>query len=62
MNVEDLLDAAEVADLIGLSSRKSIPVYRKRYPDFPEPVLVRERCIFWHRPDVIAWLRGRDSD
>ncbi|HQZ35359.1 MAG TPA: hypothetical protein PK020_13115 [Ilumatobacteraceae bacterium] len=61
MEVDDLLDAAQVADLIGLSSRKSISTYRRRYPDFPEPVLVRERCIFWHRPDVMAWLRARHS-
>ena len=59
VEVSELLDAQQVADLIGLSSRKSISIYRKRYPDFPEPVLVRERCIFWHRRDVIDWLRTR---
>ncbi|HRB04232.1 MAG TPA: hypothetical protein PLP26_12750 [Ilumatobacteraceae bacterium] len=61
VEIDDLIDAAEVAELLGLSTRNSVPIYRKRYPDFPEPVLVRERCIFWHRPDVIAWLRTRSA-
>ena len=59
VELDDLIDAAQVADLLGLSTRNSVPIYRKRYPAFPEPVLVRERCIFWHRPDVMAWLKSR---
>jgi len=62
MNPDDLIDAAQVAELLGLSSRKAVPVYRRRYADFPEPVLVRERCIFWHRPDIEQWARARDRE
>lgn len=61
VDLNDLLDATEVAELLGLSSRGAVSVYRKRYPDFPAPVLERAsgRCQFWHRPDVDAWLVSR---
>jgi hypothetical protein len=43
LNPNDLLDAGEVADLLGLSSSKSISVYRSRYDDFPQPLSERLR-------------------
>lgn len=53
----DLLDAEQVAELLGLSSRRAVSTYRARYADFPAPVVERERCMFWARADVLAWAK-----
>lgn len=62
--VEDLLDAAAVASLLGLKHRNSVATYLHRYSDFPRPVYDTGsgRCRLWSRPDVEAWLRTRTSD
>jgi len=58
-DLDDLLDADQVASLLGLSSRGVVSVYSARYPDFPEPVVRRAsgRCQLWLRADVEAWGR-----
>ena len=63
VDVDDLLDASQVAELLGLSSPNAVSVYHRRYEDFPSPVLVPPsgRCQFWHRPDVEAWSRRRSE-
>lgn len=55
----DLLDATEVAEVLGLSSRTAVSVYRQRYPDFPAPVIEKSRCHLWRRTDVELWRRER---
>jgi hypothetical protein len=64
----DLLDSAQVADLLGLSGPTGVSAYRsakkpgggRRYPDFPEPVLpatpTKGQCFYWWRADVDAFL------
>jgi len=61
VNLNDLLDAEQVADLLGLSSRGAVSVYRRRYESFPAPVLERNsgRCQLWLRGDVVGWARAR---
>lgn len=56
---ENLIDATEVAELLGLSHRNSVSVYRRRYDDFPEPVVEKSRCVLWLRADVERWGAGR---
>ncbi len=41
----DLLDSAEVADLLGLASRKVVMIYAKRYDDFPKPASTRRDAL-----------------
>lgn len=56
----DLIDAGDVAELLGLSSRTAISVYRSRYPDFPAPRVERGRhVLLWLRQDVEAWCAAR---
>lgn len=57
----DLIDAHGVAELLGLSRRSSVSTYRKRYEDFPEPVIDMGagRCLLWLRADVEAWAASR---
>jgi glutathione-regulated potassium-efflux system ancillary protein KefG len=55
---DDLIDSAEVAELLGLAHREAISTYRGRYDDFPEPVVTKARCLLWHRPAVERWKRA----
>ena len=57
LELEDLIDAAEVAALLGVSGPNVIAVYRRRHDDFPEPVLIKSsgKCMLWLRQDVVAW-------
>jgi predicted DNA-binding transcriptional regulator AlpA len=58
---EDLLDVGEVAELLGLSRKQGVHTYRDRYPDFPEPVVVKAsgKCVLWLRQDIERWDAGR---
>ena len=58
---DDLVDANGVAEILDLSRRSSVAVYRKRYADFPTPVvdMGAGRCLLWLRADVEAWMDGR---
>lgn len=60
----DLIDAQAVAELLGLSQRSSVATYRKRYPDFPRPVvdMGAGRCLLWLRTDVKDWQRLRHAE
>lgn len=55
MQLDDLLNSSEVAEIVGLSRRESVTVYRKRYPDFPKPVSKKGRAFLWLRADVLVW-------
>jgi glutathione-regulated potassium-efflux system ancillary protein KefG len=59
VDVDDLVDAASVADLLGLAQRTSVSVYQNRYPDMPRPVvdLGRGRPRLWLRSEIIGWAR-----
>jgi hypothetical protein len=58
VDLDTLVDSAEVAVICGLGNVRSVSVYRARYSDFPAPVLERGRCMLWHRADVEAWARA----
>jgi predicted DNA-binding transcriptional regulator AlpA len=61
VDIDDLLDARGVADLLGLKHSNSVSTYSKRYGDFPRPVvnLGRGRTLLWLRPEIEAW--GRET-
>lgn len=54
---EDLVGAAEVAELLGLTQASSVSVYARRYPDFPVAVveLPRSKVRLWLRTDIEAF-------
>ena len=58
---DDLLNAKEAAELLGLAHREAISTYRRRYKDFPEPVLKKGTCVLWSRQDLAAWSARRSS-
>lgn len=57
VDVDDLLDANGVAELLGLAHRNTVSVYQHRYDDMPRPV--REfgdrRAKLWLRPEIEQW-------
>ena len=61
VDLDDLLDAAGVAEVLGLSKPTAVSVYQRRYHDFPAPVLASSAgtCQFWLRVDIEAWSESR---
>lgn len=61
VNTDDLADAHEVADLLGLSHPNSVSGYQRRYRHMPRPVidLGRGRSRLWLRPEIEAWVAER---
>jgi predicted DNA-binding transcriptional regulator AlpA len=64
IDVDDMIDAADVAKILGLANQKSVHVYAARYADMPKPVLDRgpRRAKLWLRSEVLAWQRRRSSE
>jgi predicted DNA-binding transcriptional regulator AlpA len=54
---EDLLDAHDVARILGLGHPNAVSVYQRRYVDMPRPVvdLGRGRPKLWLRPEIERW-------
>ena len=61
IEADDLIDASEVAPIIGVASSNAVSVYRSRYLDFPAPFVEKSsgKCVLWLRTDIIAWAAGR---
>jgi predicted DNA-binding transcriptional regulator AlpA len=58
IDTDHLVDLAEAAALIGIDNPRGVSVYRRRYDDFPAPVIAKGRCVLWLRSDVEAWARA----
>jgi predicted DNA-binding transcriptional regulator AlpA len=54
---EDLVDARDVAEILGLSHPSAVSVYQHRYGDMPRPVvdLGRGRPKLWLRSEIKIW-------
>jgi predicted DNA-binding transcriptional regulator AlpA len=62
IDTDHLVDLTETAALIGLDNPRGVSVYRRRYDNFPAPVIEKGRCVLWLRQDVEAWSRARRRD
>lgn len=51
----DLVNAAQVAERLGLSHRESVSTYVKRYGDFPAPIYQHGKMRLWLWSEVRAW-------
>lgn len=58
VNTDDLIDARELATMLGLTHPNSVSLYQRRYASMPRPVvdLGRGRPRLWLRPAVEAWI------
>ena len=56
---DDLIDAREVAHILGLRQPNSVSTYQKRYRDMPRPAvnLGQGRTLLWLRPQILSWAR-----
>lgn len=63
VNTEDLIGAAEVAEILGLTHHNSVSTYLRRYEDFPRPVvdLPKSRVRLWLRQDIKTWRELRST-
>lgn len=61
VRTEDLVDAQELAEMLGLAHPNSVSTYQHRYRDMPRPVLDlgRGRPKLWLRPIVLDWKSAR---
>ena len=57
--MDDLIDAHDVALILGLSHRNTVSKYQSRYPDMPRPVvnLGLGRPMLWLRPEIERWQK-----
>jgi glutathione-regulated potassium-efflux system ancillary protein KefG len=61
IDVDRLIDTRDVARILGLSNRRDVATYLRRYKDMPRPVidLGRGRAKLWLRPEVDRWQARR---
>jgi hypothetical protein len=55
--VDELVDAAEIADRLGVT-KQMVHHWRRRNLGFPEPVLELTQVLIWHWPEVAAWAES----
>jgi glutathione-regulated potassium-efflux system ancillary protein KefG len=61
IDVEDVIDAREVATILELSHPNTVSLYQRRYDDMPRPVIDmgQGRCKLWLRSEVAHWHHRR---
>ena len=61
--MEHLVGAAEIAERLGVKRPHLIHDWRRRYPEFPAPVVVLKGTMVWIWGEVELWARntGRTS-
>ena len=57
VDLDDLVGTAEIAERLGLSQSEGVHAWRRRYPEFPQPVATVSHVLVWLWPDVEAWAR-----
>ena len=57
VELSDLVGAAEIAERLGLNHATSVHSWRKRYADFPLPVVELKMGLIWRWSEVEAWAR-----
>lgn len=60
---EQLIDASEVAEILGLTEPRGVYVYQNRYKDMPRPIVDRgkNKVKLWYKPEIVDWNNKRRS-
>lgn len=53
-----LVGAAEIADRLGVKRPQVVHDWRRRHPEFPNPVASLKTALIWYWPDVEEWARA----
>ena len=59
VDLDDLIDAKEVAKILDLGQPNTVHTYLRRYPDMPRPVIDRGRTRLWRRSQIVRWKKKR---
>jgi predicted DNA-binding transcriptional regulator AlpA len=61
VDTDDLIDAHDVAAILGLAHRNTVSEYLRKYDEMPRPVidLGRGRPRLWLRPEIEEWAKRR---
>jgi glutathione-regulated potassium-efflux system ancillary protein KefG len=64
VDLDDLIDVGDVAEMLGLAHKNSVTTYMRRYDDFPRPAIefADGKCRAWLRQDVEGWRAGRQEN
>jgi hypothetical protein len=58
VDADNLVGAHEVAQRLGVSRPQVIHEWRKRHPDFPQPVATLTNGLIWDWTDIQKWARA----
>lgn len=56
--MDDLVSVSESVERLNLTSREAVPSWRRRFPDFPQPVTTLAIGPVWAWPDIEKWARA----
>jgi len=57
VDAEQLVGAAEIARRLHVRRPQVVHTWRRRFPDFPEPVVRLDLGLVWYWPDVERWAK-----
>ncbi len=57
---DDLVGPPEIADRLGIRHAETVHAWRRRYVDFPMPVVTLRKVMLWKWSDVEHWARKTD--
>ena len=53
----NLVGSREIATRLGAQSHRIVDQWRRRYPDFPEPLAIVSGVRVWDWPDIERWAK-----
>lgn len=56
--MDELVGAAEIASRLGVGKATVVHDWRRRHPEFPQPVAQLTMGLLWAWPDVEAWAQA----
>ena len=58
LDVDKLVGTAEIASRLGIKNSETVHDWRRRYPEFPQPVVRLRVGLIWYWPDVERWAKA----
>ena len=58
VDIVNLVGAHEIAQRLGVSRPQVIHEWRKRHPDFPQPIAILTNGLIWDWEEVEKWARA----
>ena len=57
IDINDLVGAHEIAQRLGVARPQVVHEWRRRHPDFPEPVATLKTALIWDWIEIRAWAQ-----